>query len=517
MNGIILSDIRYNVLYANKAFCDLVGYAESELVGQHIGKVLSEGMEFQVQEEFGEKVSKREDIQLRRQMQLNSKAGDNISANVATSASYGESLRDSVFIHHVRDIREDLRKEKELQDALHTAEQATQLKSEFLANMSHEIRTPLNGILGMAQVLSMGQLSAAQSEQVATILDSGKTLMSILNDILDLSKIEAGRLDISPVEADLRHKLSRVKKLHEPTANERGINLKMTVSPAVPARLRFDPVRVRQCVDNLISNAIKFSEKGDVIVAVDAEMSGETQCKVTIHVADTGCGIPQDKLDRIFESFEQADGSTTRRFGGTGLGLPITRQLARLMGGDITVASKVGAGSVFTLKFMTEAVAGHVSKPHPEQRPVVNPVQMQPPKDVLVGCNVLIVDDNYVNRRVARSFLEFAQAQADEASDGAEALERLNQRVFDIVLMDIHMPGMDGVNALKALRSKPGVNQHTPVIALTADSMRGDREKYLKEGFDGYVSKPIDEQTLMGAIRNMVSERSSTAHRQNVA
>ena len=517
LNGIILTDIHYKILYANKAFCDLIGRQESELIGQHVGITHQDGTAFKTSGEFQEKVMKREHLELRRQMNLLASDGEIIPANVATSTSYGVRMRDSVFIHHVMDIRENVRKERELQEALEMAEQATQLKSEFLANMSHEIRTPLNGILGMAQVLSMGQLSGAQSEQVATILDSGKTLMSILNDILDLSKIEAGRLDISPVTGDLRHKLSRVKKLHEPTALERGIALKMIVAPNVPARLRFDPVRVRQCVDNLISNAIKFSENGEVIVAVDAVPIGTTRYEITIHIADTGCGIPANKLERIFETFEQADGSTTRRFGGTGLGLPITRQLARLMGGDITVASKEGSGSVFTLTFQTEIIPGQTTEIAPADPHEEPPQEVTPPKDDFEGCKILIVDDNYVNRRVAGSFLEYVKAEAAEASDGADALEHLNRGRFDVVLMDIHMPGMDGLEALEALRANPGINQHTPVIALTADSMHGDREKYLKQGFDGYVSKPIDEQSLISAIREMLTTSPVPAQQTQLA
>jgi hypothetical protein len=397
-------------------------------------------------------------------------------------------------------VREERRKAHELRDALNRAEQATRLKSEFLANMSHEIRTPLNGVLGMAQVLAHGKLTETQAEQVGVILDSGNTLMVLLNDILDLSKIEAGRMDLSPVPGDLRHKLSGLFKLHEAAAKEKGINIRLFVDPSVPSSLIFDPVRVRQCVGNLVSNAIKFTAKGEVMIVVTSEPIINGDHRVVIHVSDTGLGIAADKVDRIFESFAQEDGSTTRKFGGTGLGLSITRRLARMMGGDVTAVSEPGRGSIFTLKFVAHASAATAGG---SKNMIQMPVRTA--RTGLTGCRALVVDDNGINRRVARSFLEYYGIIIREASDGNEALEIMAKETFDFVLMDIHMPGLDGEEAFKRLRTSGSLNRLVPVIALTADSMHGDREKFLAKGFDGYVSKPIDERTMITAISQILS------------
>ena len=376
------------------------------------------------------------------------------------------------------------------------------MKSEFLANMSHEIRTPLNGVLGMAQTLASETLTPSQQEQVSIILESGHALMVLLNDILDLSKIEAGKLEISPVASDLRHKLSSLFKLHESVAKEKGIKLSLFVHPDVPSSLTFDPVRLRQCVGNLVSNAIKFTEKGEVMIVVTTDAIEDTESqRVTIHVSDTGCGIAPDKLDRIFDSFSQEDGSTTRRFGGTGLGLSITRKLARMMEGDVTVVSEQGRGSVFTLTFNAQVVAAPYSK-QPLKAVQIREARR---RTSLSGCQVLVVDDNAINLRVASTFLANHDISVTTAQDGKDALERLGRKPFDIVLMDIHMPGLDGAEAFRRLRMSASPNRLIPVIALTADSMAGDRERYLSMGFDGYVSKPIDERTLISAMSQVLS------------
>lgn len=508
LNGIILSDIDANVLYVNRAVCDLLEYTPEDVVGQNIGilfgvKILDSARAFG-KDTIG-KIERGDNIRVERDAEAVTKSGKQIRVQFSTSSTPWGDTGQTLFITVLRDVREERRKAHELREALHRAEQATRLKSEFLANMSHEIRTPLNGVLGMAQVLSHGNLTAAQADQVGVILDSGNTLMVLLNDILDLSKIEAGRMEVANVSGDLRHKLSALFKLHEASAREKGVSLQLFVHPSVPSRLVFDPVRVRQCVGNLISNAIKFTAQGEVLVVVTSELQESGDHKVTIHVSDSGCGIAADKMDRVFESFAQEDGSTTRRFGGTGLGLSITRKLARIMGGDVTAASEPGKGSVFTLTFIAEHDVPVIADPDSR---VVTPV-MRKPRSGLTGCRALVVDDNAINRRVARSFLEIHGLVISEASDGAQALEVMASNMFDIVLMDIHMPGLDGVEAFKALRNSGSLNRLTPVIALTADSMHGDREKFLSKGFDGYVSKPIEERTLVTAITQIVSGESN--------
>ncbi|KCZ91068.1 sensory box sensor histidine kinase/response regulator [Hyphomonas jannaschiana VP2] len=500
LHGIILNDTAGRIIYVNRALCEMSEFTEEELIGKDVG-ILTGDETYEPDAELAMKLASGEMLRHVTQAETPTKSGGTNQVELSlTSARWGER-GERIFITYVRDIREERRKAHELRDALNRAEQGTRLKSEFLANMSHEIRTPLNGVLGMTQVLAHTDLTPDQKEQVATILDSGKTLMSILNDILDLSKIEAGKLEVTPVTGDLRHKLSRMIKLHAATAEEKGINLQLFIDPSVPSRMKFDPVRVRQCVGNLVSNAIKFTEKGDVMVVVTCEPTPSGSMRVIVHVTDSGCGIPADKIDRVFESFSQADGSTTRRFGGTGLGLPITRKLAQMMGGDVTVVSEPGRGSVFTLKF--EAESSDVIHLHEDVLP--KPVAPKSSRDGLGGRRALVVDDNGINRRVARTFLEHYGLEVSEAGDGNEALEALDHEPFDIVLMDIHMPGLDGAEAFKRLRNSASLNRVVPVIALTADSMRGDREKYLAKGFDGYVAKPIDERSLVTVIGQVLS------------
>ncbi|MEM1138700.1 MAG: ATP-binding protein [Pseudomonadota bacterium] len=396
----------------------------------------------------------------------------------------------------------------ELEEAKNAAEAATVAKSQFLANTSHEIRTPLNGILGMAQVLSLGSLSSSQREQVETILDSGRTLMSTLNDVLDLSKIEAGRLDITPVDTDLSHALARLHRLWEPRANEKGLKLVFDVDESVPPMLRFDPVRVRQCVSNLVSNAVKFTAKGQVTVRARARPLDEGCVRLIIDVEDTGIGIDTETCAKLFQPFTQADEGTSRSYGGTGLGLSISRRLANLMGGNLTVESTPGAGSVFTMTLIAEPSA-LTSRPvavDEDDEETAAGRQMK-----FRDLRILLVDDHPVNRQVARLFLEPHGPLIVEASNGQEALDRLADEPFDLVLLDIHMPVMDGVQTIHEIRKSGASWASIPVIALTADAMVGDRERYLGLGMNGYASKPLDPNEVLSQIGTIIRTEPSVA------
>jgi len=517
VQGITLTTESSDIIYANSAIHELLGYEPGELVGKSSSAIMRPE-DYRAVVKAGTQMWGGKLDQQIIDLILISKTGEEIVISNALSSVYSEVRGERIFISHARDVREDRKLAHELASAVQKAELATLLKSEFLANMSHEIRTPLNGILGMAQVLASSDLDDVRADQVNVILESGNALLSILNDILDLSKIEAGRMEVTVIEADLRHKLGRLCKLYEPTADDKGLKLKLFVDPSVPAALTIDPVRVRQCVGNLISNAIKFSDSGDVLVVATGQPLADKRVKITIHVSDTGCGIPADKIDRIFESFAQADGTTTRKYGGTGLGLPITRQLARLMGGDVSVVSEPGKGSIFTLTFESE-IAESVSRDALLRKlePVAGGLKAGSGEAPSNARRILVVDDNAINRRVARTFLEQSGYEIDEAHDGNHALEKLDGAVFDLVLMDIHMPELDGQRAFDRLRAGTSSNKDIPVIALTADSMRGDREKYIARGFSGYVSKPVDQRSILSVVEEALAGRTTHGERRRRA
>jgi PAS domain S-box-containing protein len=383
-------------------------------------------------------------------------------------------------------------------------ELANEAKSSFLANMSHEIRTPLNGILGMAQVLGNDRLSASQGECVRTILESGQTLMTLLNDVLDLSKIEAGKLDISPIDAEVENLVFHLQKLFLPQALEKSITLRVDIDPAIPRLLRFDYVRVHQCVANLISNAVKFTKDGGVSVSVTQEVIDVGDHVIFVAVTDTGIGISEEVAAKLFSEFSQADASTTRRFGGTGLGLAISRKLARMMGGDISLTSEVDMGSTFTLTFHASAPSARLAlSPPPDQ-------EVRASTTVLSGLNILLVDDNAVNRSVARLLLAPSGVVITEAANGREALDCLAGQPFDLVLLDVHMPVMDGPETIRHIRATDASWRTIPVIALTADAMTGDKERLISIGMTGYVAKPIEQRALVHEIHRVLSTQEVT-------
>jgi len=384
-------------------------------------------------------------------------------------------------------------------------QQESASKSQFLANMSHEIRTPLNGVLGMAQALEQDNLTADQRQKVEVMLDSGRTLMAVVNDILDLSKIDAHKLEIAPVNVDVHTGFRRTIDLFRSRAEEKGLTLSLLLDMDVPQRLQLDPVRTRQCLANLISNAVKFTDKGGITVSVHMRGAGENRM-MEVAVADTGVGMTAEQSSRLFSDFMQADVSTTRKYGGTGLGLAITRRLARLMGGDVSVDTAPGRGSIFRLTM--KAVDATSEKTETVQAPAAGAA---PQRTVLTGRRVLLTDDNAINRKVAVMFMKPHGLVITEAANGKEALDKLATGTFDVVLMDVHMPVMDGIEAVKHIRASSEPWSKLPVIALTADAMQGDRERYLALGMTGYVSKPIDQRELLQAISTVLQVNTGKA------
>jgi signal transduction histidine kinase/DNA-binding response OmpR family regulator len=385
------------------------------------------------------------------------------------------------------------------------AEAANESKTAFLAAISHEIRTPLNGVLGMAQSLQAEDLTPDQEEQVSTIIESGETLMALLNDVLDLSKIEAGKFEVVPVNTDLRHKITRVFKLFQPRAEEKGLHFTLDIDRSVPPLIVCDAVRVRQCVSNLVSNAIKFTDVGAVAIRVRGETIGAGRVRIVIGVRDTGIGMSREALANLFSEFGQADTTISRRYGGTGLGLAIARKIARLMQGDIAAESESGIGSTFHFSFEAAVAALEDAIP-------ASPAAETVLDAGLNGKRVLIVDDNPVNRKVATLFLKYMDFEVAEAENGLVALEMLHDEQFDLVLLDLHMPVMDGEETVRQIRDGDEDWSDIPVIALTADMAHNDLNSLYALGMDGYVAKPISQDALLGEIYRVLGEYEARGH-----
>ncbi len=382
---------------------------------------------------------------------------------------------------------------KALEKAEAEALEASRAKSTFLAMMSHELRTPMNGVLGLAHALRGTTLDRQQSGYLEMIEQSGHGLMTILNDILDLSKVEAGKLELEAAAFDIRKSAAQIVLGWAETARLKGVDLRLEVDPATPAWLVGDDTRVRQILRNLVSNALKFTDVGHVAIRIAPTADG-----VVMTVSDTGVGMTPEQGARLFTPFAQGDRSTARRFGGTGLGLAICRQMAELMDGEIGVESVPGQGSTFTVRLTMSTAAA------PDDA-----VDAEPDLD-LAGARVLVVDDNAVNQMVARAILEAVGVSVATASDGHTALARLRVEDFDVVLMDVHMPVMDGVEAVRRIRAGEGGRVDLPVVALTADAMIGDAERLLSQGFDDAHPKPIQPAGLLATVAALRGSASAT-------
>ncbi|WP_430423863.1 ATP-binding protein [Phenylobacterium sp.] len=374
------------------------------------------------------------------------------------------------------------------------AEAANRAKSVFLATMSHEIRTPLNGVLGMAQAMAVDELSDPQRTRLETIRQSGETLLVILNDLLDLSKIEAGKLELEVTDFPLRPLLDGVRATYSDLAARKGLRLVLDVCPAAAGVYRGDSTRLRQILFNLVSNALKFTQVGEVRLIVQRD--GET---LVCAVRDTGIGIPTDRLARLFNKFEQADVSTTRKFGGTGLGLAISRELATLMGGAISVESQLGEGSEFTLRLPLRRISDEPAAP---AIPAPPPIAPQRP------LRVLAAEDNSVNQTVLRTLLQQTGVEPEIVDDGAAAVAAWRAAEWDVILMDVQMPVMDGPDATRAIRAAETQSgrARTPIIALTANAMAHQVEEYAQAGMDGLIAKPIRVGELFAALQAVLDD-----------
>ena len=398
---------------------------------------------------------------------------------------------------------EELKRQSvELRRARDAADESNRLKSEFLANMSHEIRTPINGILGMHTLMLLGELSPQQREYLETAQGCTESLLTLLTDILDLSKIEAGKMELSPTEVSLPLLLQDAANTMGATAKQKGLQLKLNCPGSLPEMVSCDSLRLRQVLLNLIGNAVKFTSAGDVSVAVWPETMDQKTALIHFAVSDTGVGIAENHLETIFKPFRQADGSITRNYGGTGLGLAISTRLVEMMGGRIWAESQLNVGSTFHFTARLGV---------PSHGPRASVVDSETkPSDARPGGRILLVEDNLINRKVAVSLLQKRGWQVVAATNGREAVEMYAQQTFDLILMDIQMPEMDGLTATQIIRQAEAGRCHTPIWAMTAHAMKEDRELCLNAGMDDFITKPVRPDHLFHMLDMLLAKKNSS-------
>ncbi|RMF49163.1 MAG: response regulator [Anaerolineae bacterium] len=485
--AIVVLDPESNIQSCNPAFEQLYGYSQAEVVGRNLDALITDERTREEAEQYSQQAIAGGIVHSVGQRVRKDGSLVDVEIFGVPIVVDGEMVGALGMYHDITALVE----------ARRAAEAADKAKSEFLANMSHEIRTPMNGIIGMIELALDTELTVEQRDYINTARESAEALLSLLNDILDFSKIEAGQLDLEIIDFDLRTTVEGVAQTLAKKAEDKGLEMACLVYHNVPSALRGDPGRLRQVLVNLVGNAIKFTEQGEVLIRAELLEEDAREVVVRFEVVDTGIGIPPERQKAIFERFVQADGSTTRKYGGTGLGLAISRQLVEMMGGEMGVQSEVGKGSTFwfTARFEKQLRPA-------EAAPMVMPVSLQ-------GVHVLGVDDNATNRTILLKMLDGFGCRPHVVSSGQEALPALRQAQqrgdpFQLVLLDMQMPGMDGEETLREIRRDTLVRD-VPVVILTSMGKRGDAARLKQQGASGYLLKPVRQQQLFDALMTVMS------------
>jgi PAS domain S-box-containing protein len=510
--GMCVAGREGDLIQTNAAFCRILGFSREELLAMSLRELYHPG-DLAAAVETSEQLCSGMLARSESERRFIHRDGSVVWCNqrISMLGSGGGRPRHSVI--HVEDIGEQKRYETELIRAREAADAANRAKSRFLANMSHEIRTPMNGVIGMNQLLLETGLSAEQRRFVEVAQASGRTLLTLIDDILDLSKIEAGRISLESRDFDLR---STVQELVQPLrvqAQAKGLELDARVSPEIPRLLRGDALRLRQVLTNLAGNAVKFTQQGAITLEAELDNMRNGEATVRFSVADTGIGMSPEQIPAIFSPFVQADTSTTRKYGGTGLGLAISKQLVEMMGGAIEVSSREGRGSTFQFTAVFgQAVTENVrsSEPGRDASAGASVVAAQAGKrETGQGKRILVAEDNSINREVVLAQLRKLGYRGHSVANGAEAVEALRGGGFALVLMDCQMPVMDGFEATRRIRGS--IPHHVPIIALTASAMSSDRDQCLAAGMDDYPAKPLELSQLAAMLSRWVPGSIETA------
>jgi len=494
----------FEVEQVNATFYDLLGYEIEEVVGTSLLRFFHQDDVEDTKSIIQEELSNHADVFVFESRLKSKTAGEKWfrwKLLVKSGKCFANAADITIRKQTEKKLSENLaylvRINKELAEAKRVAEASVQIKQDFMANMSHEIRTPMNAILGFTNLVLKSELNDEQRSSLQSVKISGENLIVIINDILDFSKIEAGKMAIEAAEFDLNSLLNELVKLQKPSANDKGIELLLDVQPAVPQWLVGDSVRMNQILLNLVSNAIKFTAQGKVEIGVKVLEDLDKDVLLEFNVRDSGIGIPSDKLENIFESFTQAKGDTTRKYGGTGLGLTIVKKIVALMNGEIKVESELDRGSNFIVRV-------RLPKGLTKGK---NAASIDENQEIVLGrLNILLAEDNELNQILARRVLNNFGCDVELAENGKIALEKLRNNIYDIVLMDIMMPEMDGLEATKIIRNEfPDSKKNIPILAMTAFIFNeSDDNKYLEAGMDDYILKPFNPDKLKQKIAKLV-------------